>query len=223
MLAPVHLAGTSGRGRGLPTMVYVEGSLSVRFGINFQVEAALSDQGCKGNAGPACFRLYLAVNRNEIFGLAAEALCSEFDECFTRRRGSLPNLHATALDTARPGGPPLIRGEGCIALHIFDFFYADAEFFGRHFSDGNPQALPQINLAAEYRHGAIAIHGKETVHLLRIEDAWRTAAILCEKINATAARCKGDGERATLEDGAAGHTRRPHGDGHLSLPHPTRP
>ena len=109
-------------------------------------------------------------------------MCRELDERFTRRRGSLPNLHAAALDATRAGGPSLIWGEGRIALHVLDLINADAEFLGRHLSDSDPQPLSEINLAAEYGDRTIAIHGKEGVYLVWIEDAWRTA--LREKISA---------------------------------------
>jgi hypothetical protein len=75
------------------------------FGIDLEVEAALSDQVCEGNASPTSLRPYLAINRDEVIGLATEALCRELDEHFARRRGSLPNLHAAALDTTRTRGP----------------------------------------------------------------------------------------------------------------------
>ena len=194
-----------------------------RFRINFEVEAALSDQVCKGDAGPTHLRPYLSINRDEIIGFGTEVLCREFAKRFARRRGSLPDLHATALDTTRTGGPPLIRGDSRIALHILDLVNADPEFLGRHLSDSDPQALSEINFAAEYRHRAIAIHSKKGVHLLCIEDAWRTTAILCEKISALAAQCKGDGECATLENGTAREMRRLHREGHVSLPGPMLP
>src|SRR5262249_54519533 len=55
MLVPVHLAGTSGRGRGLPTMVYVEGSLSGALGSIFRSKRRSPIKSAKEMPAPPAF------------------------------------------------------------------------------------------------------------------------------------------------------------------------
>src|SRR5262245_424593 len=78
------------------------GILERRLGIDLEIEVAFSDQICKANAGPTCFRPYLAIRHDEVIGPGAEALGRELDERLARGRSCLPNLHAAALDATRP-------------------------------------------------------------------------------------------------------------------------
>src|SRR5438105_4886400 len=80
--------------QGLADDAVSGGILERGFRIDLEVKAALSDQVCKANAGPACLRTHFAVNRDQVVGLHVEALCRELDERFARRRSGLPNLHA---------------------------------------------------------------------------------------------------------------------------------
>ena len=91
---------------------------------------------------------------------------------------------------------------------IFDLVDADAELFGRDLRNGDAQPWPRSTLPQNTRDGAVGVDGKKGIDLLGIEHARRGRRALRESAVAQAGERKADGERAALEQGAAGETRR---------------
>jgi len=50
-----------------------------------------------------------------------------------------------------------------------DLIYSDPKLFAGNLADGNPKPLAEINLAAEHRNGAVAVHGEKGIHIVGIE------------------------------------------------------
>ena len=107
------------------------------------------------------------------------------------------------MNAGRSGSPSLIRRHSGVALDIFDFVDTYTEFLGRDLRNGDAQPLPEIHLAAEYGHRAVAVHGQKGIDLLRIEYAPCACRALCEGSGRQTGECKADSEGAALEDCAA--------------------
>ena len=107
----------------------------------------------------------------EILGLGVEALRGEIDQRLARGRRRLPDLHAAALDAVRAGRAALVGRQRGVAFDKFDLVDTDAELLGSDLRNGDAQPLAQIDLAAEQRHGAVAVDGEEGIDLLGIEHA----------------------------------------------------
>ena len=63
----------------------------------------------------------------------------------------------------------MVGGERGIALDVIDLVDADAKLFSNDLPDGNPQPLAEIDLAAEHRDRAVAVHGKKESTFLGID------------------------------------------------------
>ena len=145
--------------------------------------------------------------RRDQSAVTLRRLRRELDQRLARGRRGLPDLHAAALDAVRAGGASLVGRERGVALDIFDLVDADAELLGRDLRNGDPQPLAEIDLAAEYGHRAVGVDGEEGIDLLGIEHARRCSAPCASARVAHAGECEADGERAALENGAAGETQ----------------
>ncbi len=198
------------------------GILDRRLGIELEVELAAADQLGKADAGAAGLRPHLPIGGDEVIRPHVEPAGSELDQplaCGCRR---LPDLDAAALDAVRSGGAALIRRQRGVAFDEADLVDTDAELLGGDLRNGDAQTLAEIDLAAEYRHGAVAVDGEEGVDLLGVEHTGGGGA-LRGSFHRQACERKPDREGAGLEETAAGQTRRVDRSVHVSLPVRTPP
>ena len=156
--------------------------------------------------------------------LTLRRLRGEIDQRLARGRRGLADLHAAALDAVRAGGAALIGRQRGVALDIFDLVDADAELLGGDLRDRDAQALAEIDLAAEDGDGAVAVDGEEGVDLLADRGrAPRRRRPCAKRALGQAGERKADGERAALEERAAGEASGVRWCVHVSLPVPMPP
>jgi len=109
---------------------------------------------------------------------------------------------------------------GCqrgVAFDKGDLIDVDAEFFGCDLRNSDTQSLAKIDLAAEQRHGAVAVDREEGVDLLGIENPFCNGGALRAAARGQTCECEADGDRSAFEDGAAGEVESLDGCVHVSL------
>src|SRR5439155_9233163 len=127
------------------------------FRIDLLREALVAHQFADANAGATAFWSYAAADALELVCRLARTLGREAQQCLTRGRRGLADLHAAAHDAAASGGWPLIRRQCRVAFDQRNGADVEARLFRAGLAERNARALPETGLGARDPGEAVAM------------------------------------------------------------------
>src|SRR5439155_7749424 len=110
-----------------------------------------------------------AIHDRQLVRRSIEALRGEREKRLPRGRRGLTDFRAAARESGAAAGSALIGTHSRVAVDDGDAIGGDAELFGRHLRDRNPQSGADIDLAGVHGHRSVWMDCEEAVDVAGIE------------------------------------------------------